>query len=336
MFRQFLCAGLVATFLASSALSDEVVFKNGDKLTGKIESMEGGKLILTSKVAGKITVDIKDISTFSSTSPIALKMDDGTIIHQPIIAGPPGQVALAPGGPIAPQNIPLSHVKYVNFKDDWTGALVAGGSLIRGNTDSDSLNFGAHGVRRGERDRITLDAGYLYARTRISTGQKEETANDWWIGGQYDYFFTQKFYGYGNAKVERDIIAGISLRLTPGGGIGYQWFDRPDFHLKTEAGISWLYRDYSHDGSDETVAARLAYHVDKKLSPQFSIFHDFEYFPGLENLNNYYFDTDLGVRADITPRFFTEAKVLYKYDARPAPGKGSNDQQFLLGVGWNF
>jgi len=245
-------------------------------------------------------------------------------------------VAIAPGGALQPQNIPLAQVKYVNFKEGWTGNVVAGGSLVRGNTNTDTFNASGRLVRRGERDRITLDAGFLYGRQQTPGDGKHETANDWWIGGQYDYFFTPKFYGYANARVERDVIAGISLRLTPGGGLGYQWFDRPDFHLKTEAGVSWLYRDYSHDGSDETVAARLAYHVDKKLNKQVSVFHDFEYFPGLESLSNYYFDTDAGVRADITDHMFSEFKVLYKYDARPAPGKGSSDQQFILGVGWNF
>ena len=213
---------------------------------------------------------------------------------------------------------------------------MAGGAIVRGNTDTDTLNLTAHAIRRTEKERFELDSGFLYGRQRVPNGSVHETANDWWIGGQYDYFFTPKFFGYANARVERDIIAGISLRLTPGGGVGYQWFDRPDFHFKTEGGVSWLYRDYSHDGTDQTVAARLAYHVDKKLNNKVSLFHNFEYFPGLESLNNFYFDTDAGIRADITDHFFSEFKVLYKYDARPAPGKGSSDQQFILGVGWNF
>jgi hypothetical protein len=33
--------------------ADEVVFKNGDHLKGKIESMDGGKMTLSGTVAGK-------------------------------------------------------------------------------------------------------------------------------------------------------------------------------------------------------------------------------------------------------------------------------------------
>jgi hypothetical protein len=38
---------------------------------------------------------------------------------------------------------------------------------------------------------------------------------------KYDHFFTRKFYGYIGTKVERDGVAELELRLTPGAGVGY-------------------------------------------------------------------------------------------------------------------
>ncbi len=336
---KFQCfAAFVFAAVAASApgLADEVLFKNGDKLTGKVESMEGGKLAISGTVAGKITVDVGSINTFSTAAPLRIRLQDGSTIVQKVNAAAPGQIALAPAGVLAPQNLPLSQIKFINFNDRWTGNIVAAGAISRGNTNTETLNASGNLVRRGDRDRITVDGGYLFGREKIVNGSSHETANDWWIGGKYDYYFTPKFYGYLNARVERDLIAGINLRLTPGGGVGYQWFDRPDFHLSSEGGVSWLYRDYSHDGTDESVALRLAYHVDKKLNQYLTAFHNMEYFPGLDSLNDYYFNADAGLRATITDHLFTEFKVNYKYDARPAPGKGSSDQRFILGVGYNF
>src|SRR5438552_7315457 len=66
MSRSILCAATAAllVFLASATASaDEVRFKNGDRLTGTITSAEGGKLKVTSKVAGDVTVDLKDVDT---------------------------------------------------------------------------------------------------------------------------------------------------------------------------------------------------------------------------------------------------------------------------------
>src|SRR5579862_7249934 len=105
-------ATFVAAAMASSTYADEVFFKNGDHLTGKIESMEGGKLIISGTIAGKVTVDVKDIKTFASDGPVALKLNDGTVVHQQVTAGPDGQVSLAAGGALQPQNISISDVKY--------------------------------------------------------------------------------------------------------------------------------------------------------------------------------------------------------------------------------
>ena len=164
-----LAAAVVSSALAVPSFADEVVFKNGDHITGKIESMEGGKMVITSKVAGKITVDIKDIKTFSSDGPVAIQLNDGTTVNQKVDAAADGQVALAPGGNLAPQNLPLANVKYVNFSEDWTGSITASGEYVRGNTESERLDLAIHMARRTEKDRITVDAGYLYGRDRFTT-----------------------------------------------------------------------------------------------------------------------------------------------------------------------
>jgi putative salt-induced outer membrane protein YdiY len=322
---------------ASPGQADEVFFKNGDHLTGKIETLEASKLTITTAVAGKVTVDLKDVRTFSSDAPLAMKLNDGTVIHQKVAAGPDGQVAIAPGGALQPQAVPISSIKSVNFKEDWTGTLTVGGELARGNTNTDTLHAGLNHVRRTEKDRITAGAGVLYEREKVpGTPGKHETENDWFIEGKYDYFFSPRFYGYANARVERDLIAGISLRLTPGVGVGYDWLDKPDLHFRTEGGVSWLYRDYSHDGSMESVALRLAYHVDKKFNDKVTFFHNLEYYPGLDSVSDYLFTTDAGVRTALTERMFSEFKIQEQYDSAPAPGKGRNDTRFVLNVGWTF
>src|SRR5205807_4661869 len=138
-------------------------------------------------------------------------------------------VAIAPGGALQPQNLPLASIKTVNFKEDWTGSLTAGGSLTRGNTSTEAFNLSLNMVRRTEKDRFTVDAGFLYGREKVPGDSQHETQNNWFVGAKYDYFLTPKFYAYANARIERDLIAGISLRVTPGVGVGYDWYDRPDF-----------------------------------------------------------------------------------------------------------
>lgn len=321
---------------ATSARADEVFFKNGDRLSGTIETYDGAKLSISSTVAGKVSVELKDVKTFSTDHPVDVTLSDGTTVHRQISAGPDGQIALVPPAG-APSTVPLASVSKINLPVKWTGSITIGGLIARGNTNTDSFNAAAHAERRTEQDRIILDGGYLFGREHIKgIPGKHETANDLFGTGEYDYFFTKKFYGYGNVRAEHDTIAGLALRLSPGVGVGYQWFETPALNFNTEGGAGLLYRKYSHDGDMTSATARLAYHLKVKFNDRVTGFHNFEYLPGLDQIGDYFFDTDAGIRASISERMFTEFKLDYRYDSRPAPGRGSSDIRYILGVGWNF
>src|SRR5579863_4417005 len=89
----------IACVAAPAALrADEIIFKNGDQLTGKIETFDGTAITVSGTPAGKVTVDMKTVKTFSSDGPIDVVLADGSVIHQKVLAGPDGQIILAPGG----------------------------------------------------------------------------------------------------------------------------------------------------------------------------------------------------------------------------------------------
>jgi hypothetical protein len=64
-----LVLGLVAVSAARS-FADEVLFLNGDRLTGKILSATGGKLTIKTDGAGDVTVDMSKVKTFSTDEPV--------------------------------------------------------------------------------------------------------------------------------------------------------------------------------------------------------------------------------------------------------------------------
>jgi len=321
---------------AATALADEVRFRNGDRLTGTITSAEGGKLKVTSKVAGDVTVDLKDVDTFSTEAPAAVHLNDGTVLRDRIEAADAGAIRTA--GAAGARPVPLSDVESINpNRDRWTGSVVVGGLVTRGNSNTTSLNVNAEATRRTLQDRLSGSAGYIYSRERSpDTGANTTTADNWSLAGKYDYFFTKKFYGFASLRAEHDRIADLDLRLTPSLGVGYQWVEKPDLNFNTEAGVAWVYEEYDDADSDDHVAARLAYHVDKKFNERVSLRHNLEYLPSVEDLGDFNVNADLGVRTNLTKSMFTELKVEWKYDATPAPGAAKNDQRFLLGVGWSF
>ncbi len=231
--------------------------------------------------------------------------DDGTVQVVPIEGGTPQALALKDVTQLNPPPV------------KWTGALIFNGLVTRGNSETENIGASVNAVRRSEIDRITFGAGYYYGRQRNNdTGESSTNINNWFVLGKYDFFLTKQFYLYTAARIERDIIAELDLRVTAGGGVGYQWFETPTFNLFTEAGLAWVYENFSdQQPSEDHLAARLAYHV---------AFVDY-------NLN-----LDAGLRATIVQNFFAEFKFEFRYDSTPAIGARKEDLRYLLGIGWSF
>src|SRR5947209_20605541 len=98
MPRRILRGWLAVALCGGTAAADEIMMKNGDRLTGKIDSMDGTKLVVDSTPAGKVSVDLKDVSTFSTDEPVVLKLADGTVSRQRVGTGPAGQITVVPVG----------------------------------------------------------------------------------------------------------------------------------------------------------------------------------------------------------------------------------------------
>ena len=108
----------VLLFIAMAVLpsvlrADEVIFKNGDKVTGKL-LYDGLKLTIDSPSTGKILVDLKNVKSIISSGPIDVVLADGTVLHQKATAGPEGQIVLVPEGGAPQRTIAMKDIKKIN------------------------------------------------------------------------------------------------------------------------------------------------------------------------------------------------------------------------------
>lgn len=317
---------------------DEILFKSGDRLTGTVKSVAGGKMVFDSAVAGTVTLKMDSIKTFSTEKAIEIVQTNGTVVVQKVGMGAEGQVTVLADA-AQPQTMPFTEIATINpEKPKWTGAIVAGAALTRGNTKSSTANIGAEATRRGERDRIYLAAGYLFANQRDNDTRKNSTsADNWFFKGKYDYFFTQKFFGYANLKYEKDRIAELDMRLAPGAGAGYQWIENSKLNFFTEAGLSYVQEKYTNpDDTRSYMAGRGAYHVNFALNDYVKGFHNLEVIPNIEDVQAVLVYTDVGLRAAMTERLFLEGKAQMTFNSQPADHREKKDMRYILGIGWTF
>jgi hypothetical protein len=333
-------AGLAFFFATHAAHADQIVLRNGDRLTGTIQSAADGKIVFAPSFAADapVTIPLDQVATFSSDKTITLVLNDGTVIHQAVASAEPGHVKTASGGPLAQQPVEVATIEKINPPPvAWTGSIAANALYSQANTTN--LQFGgtADANRRSETDRINFSAGYQYSEQKldhIST----TSVNNWFAQGEYDYFFEPKLFVYGNARAEQDQVNFLNMRLLPSVGAGYQWIERSDFNVSFRGGPAWLYEDYSTAPDPRSsIGLNLSYHLDKSFDgDRIKVFNDIALFPSLENLDDFVAIADGGVRFEFTKTLFSELSVNVNYDYSPAPGAEQATTQYLFGLGFTF
>ncbi len=215
--------------LATTVWADQVVFNNGDTLTGTVESADGGKLKVKTNVAGEVTVDLKDVKSVSTDHPLAIHLTNNKIVRAPLAPATQPNQAVVEG-----QTIGLDEIKRITPKSAWTGSVLVNGNLQRGNSHSENLGVAADATLRRDdewhNDRFSLSAAYNYGRSR-QNGVDTTSADNWFGQVKYDRFFTDKLYGYGLMRYDHDRLAFLNYRLSPGAGVGYQWVEERGFQL---------------------------------------------------------------------------------------------------------
>ena len=325
-----------AIVAAAPALADEIQFTNGDKLTGKIVKLDGGKLTVDATVAGKVDVKWADVSTLSSEEPVTIVLDGGQVVTDKLVAAEPGTVKTA--GESA-QTIALADTKKVNPEPvQWHGNFLAGAQFDRGNTVGDAFDAALDAVRRSEFHRITFGAGYSAAEAQDSDQRgKHATKSKMFGSTQYDYFFEPKLYGYVNARGDKDRFANLNLRLTTGIGAGYQWVETDALKFNTEAGVSWVSENYHGETPNNNyAAARIAWNLDWVVVPDMTFFQYTRWYPSLQRLSDHLIETNTGLRYRLLGSFFGESRVLWTWDTTPAEGKKHADLTYILGLGYGF
>jgi putative salt-induced outer membrane protein YdiY len=341
--RDLLYAVVICSLLlAISAEADEVFLMNGDRLSGTVVRLTGGKLVLKSDAAGEVTVAAADIQTLSTNEPVAVHLKDGVVLHQRIVAGQPGQFGIEADNTLQAQMFQLADVVAINPpakpQPKWTGSISGGFTATTGNTSTEAINASVSVSRRGEKDRITAGADFARGRQKNpATGVKQKT-EDWWrVKAQYDYFFSKKFFAFVNGRYEKDTIALLDRRVVVGGGGGYQWIESDKTNLALTAGLASLYEKYTNQvNSTSELSLQVGYNFDTQLNKNVKFLHDLTYFPTLEDFSDYYLTATAEVRASLIGTMFANFKTILNFDSTPATGQSDTDLKYIFGVGATF
>jgi putative salt-induced outer membrane protein YdiY len=307
---------LFVVLASGHASADEVWLKNGDRLTGKVVSLDGGTLLFKTSYAGDLSIKWEEVVNLKTDEPIKVVLGDETTAQGPVSPGDPGKVKVKTEHPKPPLR--------TNLRAN------VGFSMTDGNTDTQDIYADAEFMARTLQNRYTI--GGLYKRSEDENVKTEDKAL---VYMKYDHFFTKKWYAYANATGEQDDFKDLDLRATLGAGAGYQFFESDRTNLSVEAGLSYVDENFILAEDNNFAAGRWAVRFDHFLLPkslQYFLYHTG--LQSVEDTDDLILFTQTGFRIPFYKNLNITAQFNWEYDKSPSPGKKESDYTYLLTFGY--
>lgn len=328
----------------SEALADQIVLKNGDRLTGVIVKADGSSLVMKTEFAGDVTVKADAIDQITSDQQLYLTLSDGrTVVGT--VAARSGQVEVSPkdGPRVAvaretvqiirsqPEQAAYEKMQRPGWRELWVGFADLGYSLTTGNTRTNTLAIGTNFARETRRDKTTLYAAIINSKNKTD-GVSVTTANAIRGGGRYEIALTSRLSTFNFADFEYNEIQLLDLRSVIGGGLGYDVIKSDRARLQLFGGGSWNHEDFSTGLTRNSGEAIAGQDLTLRLNDRVSLKERLQFFPNLTNTGEYRVTFDAGISTKLTSFLDWQLTLSDRYLSNPVGGAKKNDLLLTTGL----
>lgn len=215
----------------------------------------------------------------------------------------------------------------------WDISAAAGLTLTRGNSHTTLFTANALADKKwGEgRHEIQFGGDGVYG-----SDQGKENANSIHGFAQYNYLFTERFYGYMRVDGLHDRIAGIDFRLTVSPGVGYYFIKETNTMLRAEVGPGYVYEKDSDDTTHSYAIIRFAERFEHTFNQYVKVWQSAEYLPQVDRWGNYIINAELGVETTMSKKLSLLVFLQDSYHSEPPDDRLKNDMKLVSAVKYKF
>ena len=324
-----------ALLLSVGAAADVVLLKNGDRLSGTVDSVAGGNVLLVTEYAGSVAIAIDAIAEMTTDSAFDVTIGDQKVNGQ--FAMVDGSQALVADG--QSQSVALTDVSragqnnltLVSLGNEWASRADLAAQVSNGNTDSQNYSILAESSLKQDTVEHLLT---LLVQNEESEGVtiKEQLDLDY----LYKRLVSEKWYASGNFEYFEDPIKEVDSRITLGAGMGYQFWDDSFGAFSSDLGISYVREDIGGE-TENNPALRWGlnykrFFMDKRMEA----FHrqSVLYIP--DSGRGEVIESSTGLRYALNAKVDAVARVDLNHETDPAPGNSKTDVTYNVGVGVRF
>lgn len=262
---------------AAAPPTDVLIFSNGDRLTGKLDSVTDGNVVFNSDMAGTVTISIDKIKELKSGAEFALlrKGDKPGKTHVPegSVEVAEGKLTITPPSNEPPAVVPAAEVNYLidrasfdqqmshkaGFLTGWSGKITGGANIERSTTTGTNFYAGLSLVRAIPtvpwmlpRNRTIVDVNEAYGKlstpaippTIPATPASVVITNIFHADAERDEYFNPRLYALVDTSFDHNYGQGLQLQQVYGGGIGYTAVKTPNQELDLKADVHYMKQSY--------------------------------------------------------------------------------------------
>lgn len=344
---------LVLLAAATAAAADEILMKNGDRVTGEIIKKDGDSLTVKSVHFGTITLPWAEIASVKSDTPLTVVLMDGEQLKA-TVQGSDGNVQVA--APSGARTVPQAEVAairndaeqaaYERFMrpgllDLWTvtGSLNIAGA--QGNAETLTITTPFTFARASNTSKTTAYFNSIRSSARLQ-GQdgSQQTAEAIRGGWAYNRNLAKGMFANAFNDYEYDKFQSLDLRVVLGGGLGYKIWSGERGRLDLQGGGAWNREKF--DPAPDPVFVRNSAEAywgndfQYKLNSRTTITQGFRMFNNLSNGGEYRINFDAGATTNLTKWLTWTVALSDRYLSNPVPGRQANDILYTTGLGFTF
>ena len=299
MRKEHLWAALSVFVFGSTLFADQVVLKNGDRLTGTIAKSDDKILLIKTEFAGDITIQWPAVREINSTQPLHVTLANGRTVAGPVTTAD-GSLAIATAASgtvtVAKSDVTAlrSEAEQTDYEKSlhpgllqgWAGGANVGFALTGGNSDTRSLALAFTADRKTLHDELSLYENTVYAKDDAPGASPSTTANSNQGGARYSRNLNSRLFGYVSADFQSNALQDLNLRSVLGGGLGFHAINTSKTTLDFLVGPNYTRENYE-TLTHSFAALSLGEELSRKLGVSTLITEKLYFFPDLSDTGEY-------------------------------------------------
>lgn len=341
------CLCLVAGLSINTSWADQVLMKNGDRVTGTVIKKDGKHLTIKSDQFGVLSTEWDQVETVKIETPVTVVLQGGKTVQSPVVTRD-GKVEVTSNG--AAMSVPPAEVTAIRNPDEqrayerllkpgwgqsWAGAGTIGLAGTSGNAKTLTLTAGLTAARVTNIDKTSIYFNTIKA-SALSNGKSADTAQAVRGGLGYDHNLSPRIFVNIFNDWEYDRFQNLDLRLVVGGGLGFHVFKRELSGLDLLAGVDYNHSSFSTPLTRNSAEAYWGDEYAYKLSGTTSLLQSFRMFDDLTSKGTYRVNFDVGASTKLAKWINWNVSLSDRYLNHPAPSRKTNDLLYTTGLGITF